>query len=93
MRRASLSFMCAAAFVAAACQQPAAPAATDPKTAGAAAAPKLGIRPDGDTEIKPDMSQVPPELAKVYEHIDENIDAARRQPAEVDSAAQHLELR
>jgi acetylornithine deacetylase/succinyl-diaminopimelate desuccinylase-like protein len=39
------------------------------------AAPKLGIRPAGDTEIQPDLSQVPPDLQKVYAHIDENIDA------------------
>ena len=76
MRKVSLSFMCVAALVAAGCQQPAAPAA-DAKSAAAApaaAAPKLGIRPSGDEEIKPDMSQVPPDLAKVYAHIDENID-------------------
>ena len=41
----------------------------------APAAKKLGIRPHGDTEIQPDMSQVPPDLQKVYAHIDENIDA------------------
>lgn len=39
------------------------------------AAPKLGIRPAGDTEIQPDLTQVPPDLQKVYAHIDENIDA------------------
>ncbi|MFN2445243.1 MAG: M20/M25/M40 family metallo-hydrolase [Vicinamibacterales bacterium] len=38
------------------------------------AADQLGIRPAGDTEIQPDMSQVPPDLQKVYAHIDENID-------------------
>ena len=74
MRRVSLSFVCAAALVAAACQQPAAPASESAAQAPAAAAPKLGIRPSGDEEIKPDMSQVPPELAKVYDHIDQNID-------------------
>src|SRR5262245_22510851 len=77
MRGVYLSFACAAALVAAACQQqPAAPAgsAQSAAQAPAAAAPNLGIRPDGDTEIKPDMSQVPEELAKVYEHIDQNID-------------------
>jgi acetylornithine deacetylase/succinyl-diaminopimelate desuccinylase-like protein len=36
--------------------------------------PKLGVRPAGDTEIQPDMTQVPPDLQKVYAHIDENID-------------------
>jgi acetylornithine deacetylase/succinyl-diaminopimelate desuccinylase-like protein len=39
-----------------------------------AAAPVLGVRPAGDTEIQPDMSQVPPDLQKVYAHIDEHID-------------------
>lgn len=36
--------------------------------------PTLGIRPAGDTEIQPDLSQIPPDLQKVYAHIDENID-------------------
>jgi acetylornithine deacetylase/succinyl-diaminopimelate desuccinylase-like protein len=39
-----------------------------------AATPKLGVRPAGDTEIQPDMSQVPPDLQKVYAYIDEHID-------------------
>lgn len=46
-----------------------------PPPAAAPAAANLGIRPAGDTEIQPDMSQVPPDLQKVYAHIDENIDA------------------
>ena len=54
------------------CSQPAPPASEAPKPGAAA---KLGIRPQGDTEIQPDMSQVPPELQKVFAHIDENIDA------------------
>ena len=77
MRRTSLFLMGAAAVVAAACSsQPAAPAAdsTSAAAAPAAAATKLGIRPSGDEDLKPDMSQVPEELAKVYQHIDENID-------------------
>ena len=69
MRRAV--FTLCALFAAAACNQPAAPDAP----ANAPAARKLGIRADGDTEIKPDLSQVPPELQKVYENIDQNIDA------------------
>ena len=60
-----------AIVVVAACNQ----AAPPPAASTAPAAKKLGIRPDGDTEIKPDLSQVPPELQKVYAHIDENIDA------------------
>src|SRR5687767_4071822 len=70
MRRAQIT-LCALIAVAA-CNQPAAPpaAGTAPATAK-----KLGVRPAGDTEIQPDMSQVPPDLQKVYAHIDENIDA------------------
>jgi acetylornithine deacetylase/succinyl-diaminopimelate desuccinylase-like protein len=41
----------------------------------AAADGKLGIRPNGDTEIQPDLSNVSSdELKKVYAHIDANID-------------------
>ena len=66
MRRAIIT-LCA--FLAASCNQQAPPAvATTPE------AKRLGIRPAGDTEIQPDMSQVPPELQKVYAHIDEHID-------------------
>jgi acetylornithine deacetylase/succinyl-diaminopimelate desuccinylase-like protein len=68
MRRVVIS-LCAIVAVAACNQQ----AATTP--AASAPAAKLGIRPAGDTEIQPDMSQVPPDLQKVYAHIDENIDA------------------
>ena len=70
MRRAVLT-LCALA-AAAACNQPSAPPAS---ATPAPAAKALGIRADGDTEIKPDLGQVPPELQKVYEHIDQNIDA------------------
>jgi len=69
MRRAFISF-CAMLTVAA-CNQPTAP----PAAAPAPAANKLGIRPAGDTEIQPDLSQLPPDVQKVYAHIDENIDA------------------
>jgi ABC-type lipoprotein export system ATPase subunit/acetylornithine deacetylase/succinyl-diaminopimelate desuccinylase-like protein len=34
----------------------------------------LGIRPQGDTEIQPDLSQVPPEVQQVFAYIDANID-------------------
>ena len=69
MRRAVITLCAIVAAVA--CNQPAAP----PAAGAAPAAKKLGIRPHGDTEIQPDMSQVPPDLQKVYAHIDENIDA------------------
>ena len=59
-------------FTATGCSQ-SAPAAA-PSSPTTAAAPKLGIRPAGDTEIQPDMSQVPPDLQKVYANIDANID-------------------
>src|SRR3989337_2645279 len=45
------------------------------QSSSAPPASTLGIPPAGDTEIQPDMSQVPPDLQKVYAHIDENIDA------------------
>jgi acetylornithine deacetylase/succinyl-diaminopimelate desuccinylase-like protein len=48
------------------------PAPTAPPEAAPAA--KLGIRPQGDTEIQPDLSQVPPEVQQVFAHIDEHID-------------------
>jgi len=35
---------------------------------------KLGIRPNGDTTIQPDTSQVPDELKAVYQYIDDHID-------------------
>ena len=60
------------AIIMAACNQPATPPAASGEPA---TAKKLGIRPAGDTEIQPDMSQVPPDLQKVYANIDENIDA------------------
>ena len=43
--------------------------------AAAPAEPKLGVRPNGDTEISPDLSQVKSEeLKKIYAYIDEHID-------------------
>jgi acetylornithine deacetylase/succinyl-diaminopimelate desuccinylase-like protein len=48
---------------------------TTAKAAGARTAPKLGIRPAGDTEIQPDLSQITSgDLKKVYEYIDQHID-------------------
>ncbi len=74
MRRVSLLCVPLFAFTVA-CSPPAAtPAPSSAATAAAATAPKLGIRPAGDEEIRPDMSQVPADLAKVFTHIDENID-------------------
>ena len=43
--------------------------------APAPAAPKLGIRPNGDTEIQPDLAKIENEdLKKVFKYIDEHID-------------------
>src|SRR5262245_30518943 len=39
------------------------------------AAKKLGIRPDGDQEVKPDLAMVSSdELKKVYTYIDDHVD-------------------
>src|SRR5260221_7993217 len=56
---------------------PSAPGVTRVQAAEAtpAPAPKLGVRPDGDTEIQPDLSKITSEdLKKVYGYIDEHID-------------------
>ena len=34
----------------------------------------LGVRAAGDTEISPDLAQVPEELQQVFQHIDDNVD-------------------
>lgn len=36
--------------------------------------PSLGIRPEGDETVHPDMSKIPPDLAKVFTYIDGHID-------------------
>jgi acetylornithine deacetylase/succinyl-diaminopimelate desuccinylase-like protein len=51
----------------------------EPSTSAAAAAPpaqpKLGIRPNGDTEIQPDLGKIQSEdLKKVFAYIDDHID-------------------
>ncbi len=35
---------------------------------------ELGVRPQGDTELSPDMSQIPEELQQIFQHIDDNVD-------------------
>jgi acetylornithine deacetylase/succinyl-diaminopimelate desuccinylase-like protein len=47
-----------------------------PTTTTPAAPTKLGIKPfgTGDPNFKPDYGKLPPDLAKVFEHIDANID-------------------
>ncbi|MGE3274036.1 MAG: M20/M25/M40 family metallo-hydrolase [Vicinamibacterales bacterium] len=58
-------------LMAAACSQSAAPESGAAPTTEPAA---LDIRPHGDTEISPDLDQVPAELQQVYTYIDDNID-------------------
>ena len=74
MRRVSLLSLPLLALTVA-CSQPSAPSAGAAAAAApAATTPKLGIRAVGETEIQPDMSQVPPDVQKVFAHIDENVD-------------------
>jgi acetylornithine deacetylase/succinyl-diaminopimelate desuccinylase-like protein len=79
MTRLPLIIGLAATLCAAGCRGSETPAKASetPPTATASAAPKktLGIRPNGDTEIQPDLSKVSsPELKKVYEYIDAHVD-------------------
>src|SRR5262245_40015862 len=64
------------AFGFVACSQSSEQSAPAPTTAAAPAKPALNIKPNGtaDPNFKPDYSKVPAELARVYEHIDANID-------------------
>jgi acetylornithine deacetylase/succinyl-diaminopimelate desuccinylase-like protein len=69
-----LTVLCVAAAVTA-CSRPRQSASGDSSSAPKAAASKLGIRADGDTEIKPDLSKVHnDDLKKVFAYIDEHID-------------------
>lgn len=68
MRRACAFGMVVA--LAAGCAQQAPPA----PSGGSAPSAALGIRPNGDTEIQPDLSQVPPEVQQIFAYIDEHID-------------------
>ncbi|HUE84713.1 MAG TPA: hypothetical protein VMO26_01425, partial [Vicinamibacterales bacterium] len=64
MRRFPLMFVVVVVVsVFAACSQT---TPAEPQTPATATTPTLGIRPAGDTEIQPDLSQVPPDLQKVY---------------------------
>jgi acetylornithine deacetylase/succinyl-diaminopimelate desuccinylase-like protein len=56
-----------------ACSGP--PKSAAPDAAAKTPASKLGIRPDGDTELKPDLGKINnEELKKVFAYIDEHID-------------------
>jgi acetylornithine deacetylase/succinyl-diaminopimelate desuccinylase-like protein len=72
--RCLLSILCVAAL-GAGCSKADSAASAQSASAPKPAASKLGIRPDGDTEIKPDLSKITNEdLKKVYAYIDEHID-------------------
>jgi acetylornithine deacetylase/succinyl-diaminopimelate desuccinylase-like protein len=55
--------------------KPQSPATEEGKSPSAAtAATALGIRSQADTELTPDASRIPPELQKVFDNIDQNLD-------------------
>src|SRR5689334_23653431 len=59
----------------AACSNPADGGGAPAVTPQAPVAAKLGIRPNGDTEMSPDLSKVKSEeLKKIYGYIDEHVD-------------------
>jgi acetylornithine deacetylase/succinyl-diaminopimelate desuccinylase-like protein len=61
--------------LAAGCSTSGKTASSDQAPAAGLAASKLGIRPDGDTEIKPDLSKITnDDLKKVFTYIDDHID-------------------
>src|SRR5580765_4046891 len=73
--RCLLPILCVAALSAGCSKANDASAAVAASAPKAAAASTLGIRPDGDTEIKPDLSKIANEdLKKVYGYIDDHID-------------------
>ena len=71
--RRTLAVLSAVAFSAGAC----APSSNEPPATAQATpvAQGLGVRPNGDTELSPDLTKVKSEeLKKIYAHIDEHID-------------------
>lgn len=57
------------------CGGPSGKAPPSSPMAASTSKPSLGIRPDGDTEVKPDMSKIhSEELKKVFSYIDAHID-------------------
>ena len=74
MKRTAFAFLVSSAVAFGACSSGTTPA-SDTKAAAEPVKKKLGIRPNGDTEISPDMSLVKSEeLKKVFEYIDEHVD-------------------
>ena len=85
-------FMFGLMLALAGCSQPAATAPT--AEAAKPSAAKLGIRPKGDTEIEPDLTKVPSEELQEGLRLHRRAHRrARREPAEVDPAAEHLQQR
>src|SRR3989304_4320173 len=77
MRYKLISLCCAGALVGLAGRSQTSEQTAEPQAPAAAPAkPTLGIKPFGtaDANFKPDYSKVDPDLAKVFEHIDANID-------------------
>src|SRR6266545_3432220 len=86
--RTSALALAACALIAGGCSQPpagstsgaASAGSVAPKAASSAASPTagmktLGIRPNGDTEVQPDLTKVSSEdLKKIYTYIDDHID-------------------
>ncbi|MFN7981481.1 MAG: M20/M25/M40 family metallo-hydrolase [Vicinamibacterales bacterium] len=74
MKRTAFAWLLSSVVVLSACSNGSQPV-TAAKTEAVPAKPKLGIRPNGDTELSPDMSLVKSdELKKVFEYIDTHID-------------------
>jgi len=69
-----VTILCVPAL-ATACSTSGKTASADGAPAARPAASRLGIRPDGDTEIKPDLSKITnDDLKRVFTYIDEHID-------------------
>ena len=67
--------VCAAGFLASCDKGDSGKSSAPANKDAAASGPHLGIRPDGDTTIKIDMSKIQnPDLKKIYAYIDKNID-------------------
>ena len=73
MVKLAFAAACTAAVLAAGCANTAVPVSG---SAAGPPAPSLGIRPNGDTEIQPDITKVQSdELKQIYAYIDTHIDA------------------
>jgi len=74
MKKTAFAWLLSSIVALSACSN-ASKAMPEAKAETAPAKPKLGVRPNGDTELSPDMSLVKSEeLKKVFEYIDTHID-------------------